>query len=64
VGAVGEAHGEKFTRSWTCDVHGSADHRMNDGAAGEDSRGRRALHAYGGIFIRNARASGSCRRSR
>jgi len=58
-GAVGEAHGEKIHKIMDMATSmGLPIIGLNDGAGARIQEGVAALHAYGGIFIRNARASG------
>ena len=58
-GAVGEAHGEKIHKIMDmATTMGLPIIGLNDGAGARIQEGVAALNAYGGIFIRNARASG------
>jgi acetyl-CoA carboxylase carboxyltransferase component len=58
-GAVGETHGEKIHKIMDmATTMGLPIIGLNDGAGARIQEGVAALHAYGGIFIRNARASG------
>ncbi|HUX03817.1 MAG TPA: acyl-CoA carboxylase subunit beta [Acidimicrobiales bacterium] len=58
-GALGETHGEKIHKIMDLATSmGLPIIGLNDGAGARIQEGVAALHAYGGIFIRNARASG------
>jgi len=58
-GAVGETHGQKIHKIMDMATSmGLPIIGLNDGAGARIQEGVAALHAYGGIFIRNARASG------
>jgi acetyl-CoA carboxylase carboxyltransferase component len=58
-GAVGETHGEKIHKIMDmATTMGLPIIGLNDGAGARIQEGVAALNAYGGIFIRNARASG------
>ncbi len=58
-GAVGEAHGEKIHKIMDmATTMGLPIIGLNDGGGARIQEGVAALNAYGGIFIRNARASG------
>ena len=58
-GAVGETHGEKIHKIMdVATTMGLPIIGLNDGAGARIQEGVAALNAYGGIFIRNARASG------
>jgi acetyl-CoA carboxylase carboxyltransferase component len=58
-GAVGEAHGEKIQKIMDlATTMGLPIVGLNDGAGARIQEGVAALNAYGGIFLRNARASG------
>ncbi|HUX04017.1 MAG TPA: acyl-CoA carboxylase subunit beta [Acidimicrobiales bacterium] len=58
-GALGETHGEKIHKIMDLATSmGLPIVGLNDGAGARIQEGVAALHSYGGIFIRNARASG------
>jgi acetyl-CoA carboxylase carboxyltransferase component len=58
-GALGESHGEKIQKIMDIAVSmGLPIVGLNDGAGARIQEGVAALHAYGGIFRRNASASG------
>jgi len=58
-GALGETHGEKIQKIMDlATTMGLPIIGLNDGAGARIQEGVAALHAYGGIFRRNARASG------
>src|SRR5277367_822196 len=58
-GAVGETHGEKIHKIMDVATSmGLPIIGLNDGGGARIQEGVAALNAYGGIFIRNARASG------
>ncbi len=58
-GALGEAHGEKIHKIMDLAVAtGVPVIGLNDGAGARIQEGVAGLNAYGGIFFRNARASG------
>ena len=58
-GAVGETHGEKIHKVMDLALTmGLPIIGLNDGAGARIQEGVAGLHAYGGIFRRNARASG------
>src|SRR6202044_3854307 len=58
-GALGETHGEKIHKIMDmATTMGLPIIGLNDGAGARIQEGVAALHAYGGIFIRNARAWG------
>ena len=58
-GAVGETHGEKIHKIMDLAISmGLPIIGLNDGAGARIQEGVAALHAYGGIFRRNAMASG------
>src|SRR5487761_2207302 len=58
-GALGEAHGEKIHKIMDlATTMGLPIIGLNDGAGARIQEGVAALNAYGGIFHRNARASG------
>ncbi len=58
-GALGETHGEKIQKIMDlATTMGLPIVGLNDGAGARIQEGVAALHAYGGIFRRNARASG------
>ncbi len=58
-GALGEAHGEKIHKIMDLALSsGLPIIGLNDGAGARIQEGVAALHAYGGIFRRNASASG------
>ncbi len=58
-GALGETHGEKIQKIMDlATTMGLPIVGLNDGAGARIQEGVAALNAYGGIFLRNARASG------
>lgn len=58
-GALGETHGEKIQKIMDLAITmGLPIIGLNDGAGARIQEGVSALNAYGGIFIRNTRASG------
>ena len=58
-GALGETHGEKIQKIMDlATTMGLPIVGLNDGAGARNQEGVAALNAYGGIFRRNARASG------
>ena len=58
-GALGESHGEKIQKIMDmATTMGLPIVGLNDGAGARIQEGVAALHAYGGIFRRNASASG------